>query len=111
MEEQSPRPGQPVTRRGSAPSRPLSQGEKKELVDVLRSAGRGGCVEVTSHFKMRAAQRGFSTPEAMNAIRRGRIVSGPEFCAEFCNWKFSVDLEHDDGDLVIIATVCAGEKG
>ena len=66
---------------------------------------------MTSHFKMRAAQRGFSAPEALNVLRRGTIISGPEFCAEFCNWKFSVELEHDDGHLVIVAGVCAGENG
>jgi hypothetical protein len=111
MEEQRPKPGQPITGKRSTPSRPLTQGDKEGLASVLRDAGRGGCVEVTSHFKMRGAQRGFSTPEALSVLRRGRIVSGPEFCAEFCNWKFLVELEHDNGDLVIVAGVCAGEKG
>ena len=111
MEEQRPKPGQPVTGNGGISSRPLTQGEREGILNVLRNAGCGGDVEVTSHFKMRGAQRGFSTPEALNVLKRGRIASGPEFCAEFCNWKFSVELEHDDGDLVIVAGVCAGDKG
>ena len=111
MEERRPRPGKPATSGARSPNRPLALGEKNQLEGILRSAGCGGSVEVTSHFKMRAAQRGFSTPDALNALRNGKIVTGPEFCAEFCNWKFSVSMEHDDGDLVIVATVCAGEKG
>ena len=109
MDEERPRPGQPTSDKQSALSKPLTIGAMGGLLYILRNAGRGGCVDVTSHFKMRAAQRGFSTPEALSVLRHGTVISGPDFCAEFCNWKFSVELEQDDEDLVIVAGVCAGD--
>lgn len=92
-------------------TKPLGKAAIDNLVDVLRSAGRGAKVTLTSHFTMRAAQRGFTAPEALGVLKRGTIVGGPDFCAEFCNWKFSVQGDHDDGHLVIVAAVSAGERG
>ena len=111
MDTPRPKPGQPLVGKQNVPARPLTQGDRDALIDVLRKAGSGGCVEGTSHFRMRAAQRGFTTPDALNVLKRGSIVSGPEFCAEFCNWKFSVEFEHDNGELTIVAAVCASDVG
>jgi hypothetical protein len=107
--DKRPSPGQPGT--GKQAQRQITTGERASLVQVLRNSGRGGCVEVTAHFRMRAAQRGFSTPEALNVLKRGNIAGEPEFCPDFCNWKCSADAEHDDGRLVIVAAVCAGQEG
>jgi|SRR5580692_3417824 hypothetical protein len=71
----------------------------------------GGDVETTSQFKMRAAQRGFTAPEALIVLKRGTIRGKPVFCVEFCNWKFEVEGESDNGELVIVAAVSAGEHG
>lgn len=103
-----PHPGKPLSR---GKVRPLGQGQIEQLVDLLRKAGTGGCVDVTSHFKMRAAQRGFTTPEALTVLKHGKVLSPPEFCGEFCNWKFSVEGDHDNGSLVIVAAVSAGDAG
>jgi hypothetical protein len=104
-----PTPGRPISK--SQPTQPLAPSNLQQLEEVLRKAGHGGCVDVTSHFKMRAAQRGFTTPETLRILKYGAIIGEPEFCAEFCNWKFSVEGEHDSGRLVIVAAVSAGDRG
>jgi hypothetical protein len=104
-----PRPGQPGQQTGQV--RPLSERCLKALEGILRNAGSGGCVELASHFKMRAAQRGFTTPQALGVLKRGVIVGSPEFCPDFCNWKFTVEGEHDNGILCVVASVSAGDQG
>jgi hypothetical protein len=104
-----PKPGQPgqqIVQQG-----PLTQGGFDQLEEILRRAGSGGCVDSTSHFRMRAAQRGFTTPEALGVLKRGSIIGRPEFCPDFCNWKFCVEGEHDNGTLVVVACVFAGDQG
>src|SRR5579863_8469072 len=103
MDEIKPKPGSPLSK---GIVKPRAQGDiKKQILAVLAEVKIGGCVTVTSHFKMRAAQRGFTTPEALTVLKRGRIIRSPEFCAEFCNWKFSVEGDHDDGNLIVIAAI------
>jgi hypothetical protein len=78
---------------------------------ILRAAGAYGILEVTQHFKLRSSQRGFTTVEALNVLRRGSISGVPEFCAEFSNWKFVVRGEHDAGTtLYVVAGVSGGDK-
>jgi|GEM_PF-7029639 len=91
--------------------KPLSEPLQKQLENVLRKAASLGYVDVTSHFTARAAERGFTTVEALNVLKGGVLKCPPLFCAEFCNWKFLVSGEHDEGRLVVAAAVCAGEEG
>ena len=107
-ENPKPTPGRPLCKEERSSHLPS---DVKQLEAVVRQAGLGGDVETTSHFKMRAAQRGFTAPEALAVLKRGTILKGPVFCAEFCNWKFVVEGENDNGGLVIVATVSAGERG
>jgi hypothetical protein len=65
---------------------------------------------MTSHFKMRASQRGFTSPEALQVLRHGKVQGSPEFCAEFCNWKFMMAGKHDYGRLFVVAGVSAGDQ-
>lgn len=105
-----PRPGKPGGQQ-TGQGRSLTEDGLRQLEEILRKAGSGGPVESTSHFKMRAAQRKFTTPEVLGVLKRGVVVGKPEFCPDFCNWKFSVEGEHDNGILVIVASVSAGDKG
>jgi hypothetical protein len=43
-------------------------------------------------------------------LRSGAILGSPEFCPEFCNWRFLVSGEHDRGTLYVVAAVSAGDK-
>jgi hypothetical protein len=106
---ENPRPTPGTPRKRHRASRVPS--DAAQLEAVLRQAGIGGDVETTSHFKMRAAQRGFTAPEALVVLKRGTILGSPVFCAEFCNWKFEVEGESDNGELVIVAAVSAGDLG
>jgi hypothetical protein len=82
----------------------------QELERVLRTVGVNGILVVTPHFKMRAAQRGFTTPDALNVLRRGSLVGLPGFCPEFCNWKHVVKGVHDLGALFVVAGVSGGDE-
>jgi hypothetical protein len=76
---------------------------------ALRQAGSSGRVEVTSHFKMRASQRRFTTVDALNVLRAGRLEGTPEYCPEFENWKYTVSGKHDRGCLYIVAALDLGK--
>src|ERR1035437_1231897 len=105
--DRRPFPGKPICR---TQPRPIPPTDRDALERTIRAAGCGGCVDMTSHFKMRAAQRGFTTPDVMNVLRRGEIIGEPEYCPEFCNWKLSVRGEHDDGCLILAVAVSAGDQ-
>jgi hypothetical protein len=49
-----------------------------------------GRYQITNHFRQRAKDRGFDVLDAENAIRRGKLRGGPEYCADFSNWKCRV---------------------
>lgn len=80
-----------------------------DLEYALRSAGIRGVIETTGHFVMRSTSRHFTVIEALHILRSGVIKSGPDFIADFCNWRYVVLGPHDRGDLHIVAAVSAGE--
>lgn len=90
------------TKKGLASVLSVSQVEKAgqgvestaELERILRNAGVLGVLELSSHFKMRTAQRKFTTVEALQILRRGEISGVPEFIPDFCNWSswFKVNM-------------------
>jgi len=38
------------------------------------------------------------------------IAGQPEFCADFCNWRFVVNGKHDEGTLCVVAAVSGGDQ-
>lgn len=83
---------------------------RPQLEWILRSVAARGILEITQHFRIRSAERGFSTVEAQNVLRHGMISGAPEFCPDFCNWRFLVSGEHDNGTLYIVAGVSGGDR-
>lgn len=83
--------------------------QPSDLERCLRHVGRKGILEVTFHFKMRSQQRGFTTVEALNVLRQGVVAGGPDFCPDFCNWRYVIEGEHDQGTLSVVAAVSAGD--
>lgn len=80
-----------------------------DLEFALRNAASYGTLVVTSHFRMRCGQRGFTPPDAVVVLRNGVLIGRPEFCPDFCNWKYTVAGAFEKKELHIIAAVCAGE--
>ena len=57
---------------------------------ILIRAFEAGFIHVTAHFSMRCKQRGFTVIDAETVIKNGKIVGGPQYCAEHDNWCFGI---------------------
>jgi hypothetical protein len=80
-------------------------GDGKAIVVFRDQAGLIVTVDVTDHFKMRAAQRRFTSVEALNVLRHGRIRDQAEYQPFFGNWKYVLCGKHDRGTLHIVAAL------
>lgn len=70
---------------GSHEEFPLSLDNARVL--LLRAVMVGNIV-ITTHFKKRGEERGFTTVDVERVLRDGEIVCDPEHCEDFNNWVF-----------------------
>jgi hypothetical protein len=47
-----------------------------------------GNILITSHFRQRGEERGFTTVDVERVLRDGEVVSLPRYSSEFNNWVF-----------------------
>ena len=72
---------------------------------AIYQAGSSGRITITSHLKMRGSQRRFTTVEALNVVRTGKLEDRPEYCCNYGNWKYRMYGKHDYGYLWIVVAL------
>lgn len=87
---------------------PSSHALKQILKCVLHG---GGDLTWSGGFKMRCNLRangpGFNNIDAINAVRRGKIVSGPRYSAAHSSWLYELaDLVEGKTFVITIALSC-----
>ena len=68
---------------------------------ILCRSLEDGRVTIKQHFKDRALERGFSTPDAEFVIRNGRLCEAPVYDEKFCSWFIRIEADWEDGRLEI----------
>jgi len=74
---------------------------------ILKRAADKGHVTWSPRFQRRCAMHSFDTLDAVNALRRGRIVSTPEYDEERDAWRIDVaDVVDEHTFVVDVALGC-----
>jgi hypothetical protein len=77
---------------------------------ILKRAGDMGTVTWSKRFKARCALHSFDTLDAVNSIRRGRIVSSPVYDEDRHAWRVDVaDLVDERTFVVDVALDCESD--
>jgi hypothetical protein len=75
---------------------------------IIRSVGRGALnISYGAHFWKRVSERtpGFTRLDAMNILRRGEILSDPQWSEEHRNFRVKVRGRTDHGRITIVVAI------
>lgn len=81
---------------------------KEDAEKIIRSVSRGVLnISYGAHFWQRVEERvpGFSRLDAMNVLRRGQIISDPQWSEEFRNYRVKVRGPTDHGKITIVVAI------
>ena len=81
---------------------------KKEAEEIIRLVGRGVLnVSYGAHFWRRVNERapGFTRLDAMNILRRGVILSDPQWSNDHGNFRVWVRGQTDCGRITIVVAI------
>ncbi len=76
---------------------------------VISRAWMLGRVRYASHFTARCRERGVTTVDIGNVIRRGKIHGKGEFCPEFRNWRFRIRAVLEEEVLEVVVALDPNE--
>lgn len=81
---------------------------KKEAEEIIRLVGRGALnISYGAHFWRRVAERapGFTRLDAMNMLRRGEVLSDPQWNNDHGNFRVKVRGRTDHGRITIVVAI------
>jgi hypothetical protein len=81
---------------------------KEDAEGIIRSICRGvQNISYGTHFWQRVEERvpGFTSLDALNVLKRGKIVSGPTWNEEHRNYRVRVRGDSDHGQVTIVLAI------